>query len=753
MKMRFKKSILSVILCTTLVFSTNLIAFAEEPSTSDVNTEAETEAESGNSSVVDIIAIDDNNVSNNNTTEDTTLTSDNTSISSESTSSNSNTITDNTISTNAENTNNEISVSCAAASTYTAEADTSVDNTVENISESTDIDNVNTSDASEVSQPSTSPDVTSEYDISLEDGIFKIHFNIDENAEGNQVIELSEVIPMLNKWYQDYSGKEDATYPLVPGDYNLIDIEVTTNNNHTYRYKDGSFVLETKDYSNEDNLTDFKGFDNQNLPIDYIGALAKSKPIQELFGVNRSSKITVDMVSNIYNVLEEKGYTGETALTNYMLDYYNNQLGSSYSTFEELYNEHPETIVNMQGGLANHQYIIDSAKFEQLKNDYPDFENYTIVKEQSDGKFEIQFKWPEEDLAGASYKLFYDELLNFAFGSKETQQEFESSKYDWHGEGLGVKDYMDDANGVWSKVNDYLNETTKLGLTKDDASKLAISMAFGIDGPWTNNAYQLYTLSWYNAIELEQVDGDITITKVDESGNLIESPATFNLYYYTIEVAEDQTENTVKYYYAVDENGIGYFSTDETKAAALVTENGTCTVKYLLPDYEYCLKEIVAPDGYELMDDELKVIVNSNSITNVTVKNKVIVIPDPTPTPSPDPKPNPDPNPDPEPNQKPDIESVPTSPSNSNSGTTNTQSTSDNTLTIIDDLPIFSPIEELLPEENPETTTTQSVDVVPVDNSVPKTGDDSITEFLILVALLSFSGLILFLPNKKKQQN
>ena len=492
-------------------------------------------------------------------------------------------------------------------------------------------------------KPTTSSYVSSKYDIKLEDGVFKIFYNVEEGAEGNIVIDFSnDVIPMLNQWYQQYSGRPGAIYPMLPGDYNKIDIEITTSNGHTYRYKDGSFRLETADTSNYSDLSNFIGFDNQQIPLQFIGALSKSKPMQKLFGVNSSSKITVDMVSNLYGYLAANGYTGDEALTSYMLDYYNNELGTSYTSFNTLCKEHPEKVMAMQGGMADHQYTVSEQKFNELKTLYPEIEKFLVSKPKGNGSYEIQFKWPEESLASASYNLFYRELLSFAFGDKGDQEDFENMHGNFHEADLGVSNYMENTNDVWSQVNEFLKQASASGLNKEEASKLAISMAFGIDGPWTNNSYQNYFLSWYNSIELEQIDGDVTIQKIDsETGKTITDPATFNLYYYSVELAEDNTQRTVTYYYAIDENGNGYFTKDSSKAAALVTENGTCNVRYLLPDYEYYLREVKSPDGYQISDGEIKFTISSSENTLLIVGN----------TKTPD-KPKPD-NPKPD-NPKPD---------------------------------------------------------------------------------------------------
>lgn len=585
-------------------------------------------------------------------------------------------------------------------------------------------------------QPTTSEGVSSKYDITFEDGVFKIYYDIGEDVDGDVVIDLSEVIDELNEYYRQVTGNKDGEYTCVPSDSNKFDIEITTSNGHTYRYKDGSFRLETADTSSNEKLTDFRGFDGQKLSAESIGAIAKSVPMQELFGVSSSSKVKLNHVLNMYSYLEKAGYTGETALTDYLLDYYNGKLGSSYENFTDLAKEHPEMVVDMQGGMDDDQYSITEEQYNKLLEDYPDyFGKYSTVMKRNNGEVLIQMKWPEEEIASASYELFYKELLSFYFGDKAGQEAFaDGSHGKWNDKDMGLKDYMDNTNEVWSRVNDYMKQATAAGLNKDEASKLAISMAFGVDGPWTNNSYQGYKYNWYNAITLEQVDGDVTINKVDSNGNLIKESATFQLYYYKVETVDDNEEK-VTYYYAIDENGDGYFTTDESKAAALITEDGSCKVRYLVPDYQYYLKELKAPDGYELSKEDIMFNIVSKENTTISVCNKIIEVvpnpdPDPNPKPDPDPEPEPDPDPDldPEPSPKPDFEP---------------EATPEPTLDP-------DPKPEITIEPEPEVSTEDTIENIdspktpttaPVFNpEVPKTGNASSNADVVLL-LISIAGI------------
>lgn len=134
-------------------------------------------------------------------------------------------------------------------------------------------------------------------------GHFKITFNIKEDAEGDQTIELSKVQEVVRKNGESYldtdEGKaalEEAQmwgdktmkythngvtyiYTLAtgtvslyqePGCTTIFDISLSNGSKHTYVYKDNSLTVATPDVSNTDK-TGVTGFDGQELPKEYAG--------------------------------------------------------------------------------------------------------------------------------------------------------------------------------------------------------------------------------------------------------------------------------------------------------------------------------------------------------------------------------------------------------------------------------------------------------------------------------------------------
>ena len=150
-------------------------------------------------------------------------------------------------------------------------------------------------------------------------GHFKVTFNIKEDAEGDQTVELSKVQEVVEKygekqfdewlqtdtgakwmddarWYAQYgeSSKKTvdfngASYTLYvyydeetgsvaqrvafnnePGCTTMFDISLSNGSKHTYVYKDNSLTVATPDQTGKGN-TGIEGFDGQELPKEYAG--------------------------------------------------------------------------------------------------------------------------------------------------------------------------------------------------------------------------------------------------------------------------------------------------------------------------------------------------------------------------------------------------------------------------------------------------------------------------------------------------
>lgn len=137
-------------------------------------------------------------------------------------------------------------------------------------------------------------------------GHFKITFNIKEDAEGDQTVELSKVQEVVNAYgkqaveeylqtdeakekYDNYlsygmtftctlpngaqfiydASTGEARHYEEPGCVTAFDVSLSNGSKHTYVYKEGSLTVATPDMKNDDK-TGIKGFDGQELPEDYV---------------------------------------------------------------------------------------------------------------------------------------------------------------------------------------------------------------------------------------------------------------------------------------------------------------------------------------------------------------------------------------------------------------------------------------------------------------------------------------------------
>lgn len=134
-------------------------------------------------------------------------------------------------------------------------------------------------------------------------GHFKVTFNIKEDAEGDQTIELSKVQEVVRKNGESYldtdEGKQELAFAQMWGDktmtytYNgvkyvytlatgtvslyqepgcttIFDVSLANGSKHTYVYKDNSLTVATPDQTGKGN-TGIEGFDGQELPKEYAG--------------------------------------------------------------------------------------------------------------------------------------------------------------------------------------------------------------------------------------------------------------------------------------------------------------------------------------------------------------------------------------------------------------------------------------------------------------------------------------------------
>lgn len=240
-------------------------------------------------------------------------------------------------------------------------------------------------------------------------GHFKITFNIKEDAEGDQTVELSKVQEVVQqygedefdkwlateegqKWYKrneswigvdkvqknlkiannveytisytrDENGNIQRKVVLAPqaGDTVIYDVSLTNGSKHTYVYQDGSFTAATAKLPKNDDPNASVGFDGQPLPdiiadtnvvITYNRGKDVHGCMEDLIDQLEDVDRQYDMPSTVQRAVDKyinDHYNGNYDA--YILDYYNKKDGTSYTSVNDLLanNEAALTDLNKSG--------------------------------------------------------------------------------------------------------------------------------------------------------------------------------------------------------------------------------------------------------------------------------------------------------------------------------------------------------------------------------------------------------------------
>ena len=656
-------------------------------------------------------------------------------------------------------------------------------------------------------------------------GHFKITFNIKEDAEGDQTIELSKVMETVNangqkafnEWFQTRDGAEALmkaelngekihstfngiiyTYDpktktthlyMEPSCTTVFDVSYTNGSKHTYVYKNNSFTLATPnlDGKGDSGLT---GFDGQELPSDYVRSeteldvsmdanvngcleslvdkalsqytetttnlyldkdgnlsvnsqkirIEKGTPLKQLSNGKYYVEVTLPSGEHYYYGGFAEGanidHTADgpvlkstkSSWTSSLVKDNGNSVDSVFSPrirgsqYNKVAAKPDDVRVSLNKYLKDNNTTIE-AEILKYYNE-KDGTNYQTVQELTDNNPDAAkdlYKsgtYTGQTIAGSEtsdyYDNFYKNILSFNVGSKEDMKDFlkdteagnASGHGNWAQDGyqMTIADYMqqtlDENPGAWSKANTYFNQLLKSGMSSDEATWAAFTMATNIDGRQMGNPYQDSAWAWYASMVLKQADGTLDLTKTDkDTGEVIkDSETSFYLWKYETEVDEkthEETKSTLYYTYVdatTDKDGnevpgyygwVKYDPDNNQMTYTITTTNGKLNIDYeLLENMVYYLQEAVAPEGYDIdttvyiicdEEDYEQAVSDYESYGNSAGKdagvtsdstswlgaieggktlkiefvNSKTVTPDPTPDPEPDPDLVPDPeNPD-----------------------------------------------------------------------------------------------------------
>ena len=494
-------------------------------------------------------------------------------------------------------------------------------------------------------------------------GHFKVTFNIKEDAEGDQTIELSKVQEVVQKygedevdkwlateegqkWYKrnenwigvdkvqtnlkiannveytisytrDENGNIQRKVVLAPqaGDTVIYDVSLANGSKHTYVYQDGSFTVATAKLPKNDDPNASVGFDGQPLPgvisgTNVVITYNRGKDVHgcmedliDQLDVDRQYDMPGKVQRAVDKYIKDK-YNGDYDA--YILDYYNKKDGTSYTSVNDL-------IANNEAALTDLNKSGTGAELHRITFDSPTYYNH-----------------------------FYKNVLSLKVDDSDKLEEFKKDAgVSWNSNGneLTIGDYMYDklnsTDGAWDKANSYFNALLSSGLTEDEATWAAFAMATNIDFQNAGNDYQNTAWNWYASMVLHQADGTLDLTKTDKkTGEIIgddEGEGQTSFYLWKYETDKKTGEKNPMYCtyveptYTTNEAGeqvlekdgfycwVKYDPTKDKLTYTVTTTNGKLNIDYaLLENVVYYLQEAIAPDGYDT-DPEIYVICDEES--------------------------------------------------------------------------------------------------------------------------------------------
>ena len=249
---------------------------------------------------------------------------------------------------------------------------------------------------------------------------------------------------------------------------------------------------------------------------------------------------TTDLIalrSAIKKYMEAYGYA---SYDDYILDYYKKPNGTKYDSVEELLRNNKDA----QASLLHSGTAMPG-------NSYKD---------------------PNGPLGDASstmdpstlYNNFYQNILSFKVGDPEKVDAEAGGNVDhnhshgqWATDGTQetIGDYMagklNETPGAWAKANSYFNTLLANGMSEDEATWAAFTMATNIDFQNAGNDYKNTAWNWYASMVLHQADGTLDLTKTDKkTGEIIgdnEGEGQTSFYLWKYETDKETGEKDTMY--------------------------------------------------------------------------------------------------------------------------------------------------------------------------------------------------------------
>lgn len=296
---------------------------------------------------------------------------------------------------------------------------------------------------------------------------------------------------------------------IMPTQQIKITVHITNRSPNTFVYKNNGMTLGTVSVEVEE-TTGFTGYDGNKIELKKISGIPYTHPAIKALLNNDGTTKNLSQVLTLYDLLEEKGYTGTQALSDYFLDYYKTKYADSTLTWEALLSDSHRNDVIADCSLSGVDNIFSVSESDKTMANNSALKDYVY---SLGGGSHIQIKWPEEKLATMSYDIFYQDLLSVVFNSESV--DFRTGARDH-----GVGDYLDKNAEPYISANAYLASIGNKGeLASSESGEFQMTVT--LEGEGTGNAYAYYDFGGLFNLTLQFIPAttDIVVSKEWDDAN------------------------------------------------------------------------------------------------------------------------------------------------------------------------------------------------------------------------------------------
>ena len=402
-----------------------------------------------------------------------------------------------------------------------------------------------------------------------------LNITIDENYEKDEIVIAPDAFQAISRSIYDaymkaYEENPDMRQQILdedylkfnnqfqPGDSFRVRLVITNLSKFDYYYEETSFEIfptEPLVYGEKTGeTTGDKFFNGIELPDGFTFRRAYNSALQALIP-NKTGRLMTD--DTLGAALKAKGYAGIEEYDKYLLDFYNEKYGTSYTRLDqfnkgiirEMFSDaDPFYTLNdayrkglgitwlsanprsakrdVDEALRNHGYnspiefILDYYKVSNISELTNDMVSEFFANGSESGTYAIE---TNKTMLVLAYNYFYNEGLGFYFDTKDENGNYsenpEVSRSDVNGGSYSIGSYLRDEK----KGDEEILE--RAGILKSN-SENTISGTLKNVGNYTPNAYLDYFFMVNLQLKYKAKTGNLIIRYVDREGNELLSDVT-----------------------------------------------------------------------------------------------------------------------------------------------------------------------------------------------------------------------------------